>query len=137
MTAVASESSTMKTALLPTTRLACGRSRAPTLWPTMMPVAMTTPNTAAISRNSTMFALVVAVSGASPRKWPTQIALTDAFSDCRTLLPSVGSVNAIRVRVIGPWVRSRAFIAVTFRLYSPSSSAAPRPTVWKSLSSVA
>jgi len=68
MIAVASESRTMKTALLPTTRLAWTRSRAPTLCPTMMPVAMTTPNTAAISRNSTMLALVAAVSGASPRK---------------------------------------------------------------------
>jgi hypothetical protein len=66
--AVASESTTMNTALLPTTRLACTSSRAPTLWPTMMPVAMATPNTAAISRNSTIFALVAAVSGASPRK---------------------------------------------------------------------
>ena len=42
---------------------------------------MPKPNTKAVSRNITMLALDVAASAPSPRKRPTQMALTVPFSD--------------------------------------------------------
>ncbi len=54
-------------ALVPTTRLASGRSFAPMHWPTRMVAAMAMPNAAPISRNMTVLAFEVAVRAASPR----------------------------------------------------------------------
>src|SRR3546814_17076531 len=72
-----------------------------------MGAAMTTPNTAPIRKNMMLLAFAVAVSASSPRKPPTQIALTEPFSDCRTLPPRIGNANTNSVRPIGPRVRSR------------------------------
>ena len=67
---------------------------------------MPKPNTKAVSRNMTMLALDVAASAPSPRKRPTQMALTVPFSDWRIELASVGRAKASRVLAIGPCVRS-------------------------------
>jgi hypothetical protein len=52
----------------------------PTYTPTRMLAAIDRPNTPPSNRKSSVFALDVAVSAASPRKRPTQNAFTDAFS---------------------------------------------------------
>lgn len=90
--------------LVPTTRRASARSRAPTACPIMMVLAMLMPNTTPSRKNRMMLALEVAVSAASPRKCPTHTALIEALSDCRILLPSTGSENSRSVRPIGPVV---------------------------------
>ena len=58
---------------------------------------MPKPNTNEISRNMTILALDVAASAFSPRKRPTQIALTVPFSDWMIEEASVGSANLSRV----------------------------------------
>src|SRR3546814_11716403 len=72
---------------------------------------MPAPNTAPIRKNMKLLAFAVAVSASSPRKRPTQIALPETFSDCRTLPPRIGNANTNSVRPIGPRVRSR-FLAL-------------------------
>src|SRR4051812_10189923 len=67
--------------------------------------AIPKPNTKAVSRNITILALDVAASAPSPRKRPTQIALTVPFSDWRIDEASVGSAKASRVLPIAPSVR--------------------------------
>src|SRR5690606_15877697 len=105
--AITSDTQKKNVALVPITRLAWAVSLVPIAWPTRMVAAMPTPNTAPIRKNMMLLAFAVAVSASSPRKRPTQIALTEPLSDCSTLPPRIGSANTNRVRPIGPWVRSR------------------------------
>ena len=91
-------------ALVPTTRRACSRRWAPRYCATRIVAAIDTPNTPASIRNITVFELPVAVSAASPRNLPTQIALTEPLSDCSTLPKRIGSANVSKVRAIGPCV---------------------------------
>src|SRR5438874_1193620 len=60
--AMAIEPTTKKAAPLPTTRLACSRLRAPTLWPMRIAEAMPTPNTSAMRKKRIVLAFDVAVS---------------------------------------------------------------------------
>src|SRR3546814_6069006 len=105
--AITSDTPKKNVALVPITRLACAVSFVPIACPTRMVAAMPTPNTAPIRKNMMLLAFAVAVSASSPRKRPTQIALTEPFSDCRTLPPRIGNANTNSVRPIGPRVRSR------------------------------
>src|SRR3954469_21433954 len=88
-------------------RRAASTSLRPHAWPMRMVEAIPNPKTNEVSRNITMLALDVAASALSPRKRPTQIALTVPFSDWRIELASVGRAKASRVLAIGPCVRSR------------------------------
>src|SRR5690606_37076785 len=71
-------------------------------------------------------AFAVAVSASSPRKRPTQMALTEPLSDCSTLPPMIGSANTNSVRPIGPWVRSRvlAVFGIAASCQSPRDDSA-------------
>src|SRR5690606_675354 len=62
------------------------------------------------SRNMMLLALAIAPSASSPRKRPTQMALTEPLSDCSTLPPRIGRANTNRVRAIGPSVRLRCWV---------------------------
>ena len=97
---------------VPITRRAPSMSRRPNAWPISIVAAMPKPNTNAIRRNMTRLPLVVAASASSPRKLPTQIALTEPFSDCSTEEPSVGSAKASRVGPIGPASGRRALVCL-------------------------
>ncbi|MNT65342.1 hypothetical protein D3C72_2033170 [compost metagenome] len=63
-------------------------------------------------KNMMLLALAVAVSAASPRKRPTQIAFTDPFSDWAMLPARIGNANRNRLRPIGPVVRSSGALAM-------------------------
>jgi len=76
-------------------------------WPIRMVAAMPIPNTEPIRKNMMLLALAVAVSAASPRNLPTQMALTDPFSDCAMLPARIGSANMSRLVPIGPSVSER------------------------------
>src|SRR5690242_12530480 len=104
-TDIAIESTRKNVALVPTTRLASSSRFAPRYTPTRIVAAIDSPNTPPRIRNSTLFELVVAVSAASPRKWPTQNELMDAFSDWRTLPYKIGSANSRSPRPMDPSVR--------------------------------
>ncbi len=101
-----------KVALVPITRRAWGMSRAPMAWPIRMVAAMPMPNTEPIRKNMMLLALAVAVSAASPRNRPTQIAFTDPLSDWAMLPARIGSANRNRLRPMGPVVRSSGALAM-------------------------
>ena len=105
--AMAADARPNTVALVPITRLAWGRLCAPIACATRMVAAMPMPKISPISANSTLLALAVAVSAASPRWRPTQIALIEPLSDCSTLPPRMGSEKTSRVLAMGPCVRSR------------------------------
>src|SRR4051794_1998015 len=92
-------------AAVPNTRRAWSTSFRPHAWPMRMVEAMPKPNTNEVNRNITMLALEVAANAPSPRKRPTQIALTVPFSDWRIDEASVGNAKASSVLAIGPSVR--------------------------------
>ncbi len=96
-----------KLALVPITRRARGVSCAPIDWAMRMLAAMPMPNTEPIRKNMMLLALAAAVSAFSPRKRPTQTALTEPLSDWATLPPRIGNANSSRLRPMGPVVRSR------------------------------
>jgi hypothetical protein len=45
--------------------------------------------------------------------------LTDAVSDCSTVLPRIGNANGGRLRAIGPSVSEAGAVAVAGRMVSP------------------
>src|SRR5271154_5847359 len=92
------------TALVPTTRFASAMFLAPTHCATMMVEAIEKPNIRPNSRNITTFAFPTAARAASPRYFPTQMALTDPLIDCSTLPNRMGSENAIKAGAIDPSV---------------------------------
>src|SRR5712672_39508 len=92
------------TALVPTTRFASATFFAPTHCATMTVVAIVKPNITPNIRNITTFELPTAANAASPRYFPTHTALTDPFTDCRTLPNRMGNENASKARGIEPSV---------------------------------
>ncbi len=111
-TAITTDRPMKNVALVPMTRRACGRSRAPIDWPIRIEAAMPMPNTEPIRKNMMLLAFAVAVSAASPRKRPTQIAFTEPFIDWAMLPARMGRANRNRLRPIGPVVRSSGALAM-------------------------
>ena len=81
-------------------------------WPIRMVAAMPMPNTEPIRKNMMVLALAVAVSALSPRKRPTQIALTEPLSDWAMLPARMGRANSSSEDPIGPVVRLRWLAAM-------------------------
>src|ERR1700722_11578289 len=99
-----SERPRKKTALVPTTRFASAMFFAPTHCATMMVAAIENPNNTPNKRNITTFAFPTAAKEASPRNFPTQMALTEPLTDCSTLPNRMGNENANRAGAIEPSV---------------------------------
>lgn len=112
------------TALLPTTRLASGTSFAPTHCATSTVDAMENPNKTPNRRNMITFELPTAANAVSPRNFPTQMAFTEPFTDCRTFPSKMGIAKTSKARGIDPSVKDNLFCKNSPLLPGPAPKSA-------------